>query len=90
MADGYCRYNTGNGVECKCVGNAVTGGVFVCNRPTPPPTPCPAALPNAGTACGTTTQSCAYPCGGQLSSTAVTATCSGGSWSWAQSSCTAP
>jgi len=87
QVDSYCEYATGNGVLCKCVGNA-SGGVFVCNRPTPPAPPCPPTVPNSGTLCGNTLMACVYPCAGQLWSTAVTATCSNHIWTWAFMSCT--
>ena len=64
--------------------------MLVCNYPEPPDAPCPAHLPNAGTACPMANELCRYPCAGQLYSTSVTATCTGGAWQWIQQSCVGP
>jgi hypothetical protein len=86
MAGNECVY-TANDEECKCLAAAGTNGSWVCNHPTAPATPCPPRLPNSGASCDSSGLSCDYPCAGPLSSHAVTATCTGGAWGWAQTGC---
>jgi hypothetical protein len=63
--------------ECMCLAGAAG---WACDSQRPSNPGCPPAPPNAGTACAGTS-SCSYPCG-LLGTSAVTASCVGGAWTW--------